>query len=148
MVQSLARVLIHITFSTNERKHLITEAMEKELFPYISEHLETLRCFPLSIGGYRNHVHILCSLYRTITIAKLVEEIKVSSSKFVKTTFDNPHFYWQKGYAVFSVSESNKNSVVNYIKNQKVHHLKQNYIQELQVILKENSIPYSEQYLL
>ena len=147
MVQSLSRVLIHITFSTKERKSFITDSVAKELYPFISAHLDTFRCLPISIGGHVDHLHILCALYRTITIAKLVEEIKVSTSKFIKEGFNNPQFYWQKGYAVFSVSESKKDSVVRYIKNQKQHHAAINYMQELQTILKENSIPYSEQYL-
>ncbi|HPS31650.1 MAG TPA: transposase [bacterium] len=148
MVQSLARVLIHVTFSTESRKHLITESVASELYPFISSHLDNLRCFSLSVGGHLNHVHILCSLYRTITIAKMVEEVKVSSSKFVKERFDKPDFFWQKGYAVFSVSESGKEQIINYIKNQKQHHASTDYIKELQEILKENAIPYSEQYLL
>jgi putative transposase len=78
----------------------------------------------------------------------MVEEVKVSSSKFVKERFDKPEFFWQKGYAVFSVSESVKEQVVNYIKNQQQHHASTDYISELQEILKENAIPYSEQYLL
>ena len=148
MVQSLARVLVHITFSTNNREALITNSIAKELHPFISSHLDNLRCFSLTVGGHINHVHILCSLYRTITIAKLVEEIKVSSSKFVKDRFNKPYFFWQKGYAAFSVSESGKDKVINYIKTQKLHHADIDYTQELQKILKENSIPYSEQYLL
>jgi REP element-mobilizing transposase RayT len=148
MVQSLSRVLVHITFSTNNREALITNRVAEELYPFISSHLDNLRCFSLAIGGHIDHIHILCSLYRTITMAKLVEEIKVSSSKFVKNRFNKPYFYWQKGYSVFSVSETNKEKVVSYIKNQRLHHADKDYIEELQKILKENSIPYSEQYLL
>ena len=81
MPQSLSNVLIHLVFSTKHREpHLRTPDLRGIMTGYMVGILRNVKCPSLIIGAVDDHVHILCSLHRTITIARLVEEVKVSSS--------------------------------------------------------------------
>jgi len=127
---------------------LINESIEKELHAYIGGILKSYRSIPVKIGGTSDHIHILCTLPKTMSISDLVEEIKKSSSKWIKTrdnAFDN--FYWQDGYGGFSVSSSLTSVIINYIADQRRHHGETDFINEYKVLLKENGIEYDERYL-
>src|ERR1700719_2581367 len=104
MAQSLARVLIHLIFSTKNREPLIHRETRVALHAYLAGILHNLRCPSLQTGGTADHVHTLFSLGRTRTIAEVVEEIKKSSSKWMKQQ-GVCSFTWQAGYGAFSVSE-------------------------------------------
>jgi putative transposase len=84
MPQSLSKVYVHITFSTKHRKHLIDDEIEASLYAYIGGICKGLECNPIKVGGYRDHVHILCLLSQKIAQMKLLEEVKKQSSKWVK----------------------------------------------------------------
>src|SRR3989442_14960098 len=123
MSQSLSAILVHLVFSTKNREPFITPAIETELYPYMAKVLRELKSPSLAIDGASDHVHMLFSLARVITIAELVEEVKTSSSKWIKTKgreFRN--FHWQRGYGAFSIGQSNVEVLKRYIRNQKEHH--------------------------
>jgi len=102
MSQSLAKVCAHIVFSTKYRQPLIDEKIENELWSYMGGICARLECQPIKIGGYVDHIHILCALSRKIAIMTLLEEVKKSSSKWIKTKgLDYKDFYWQDGYGIF-----------------------------------------------
>jgi REP element-mobilizing transposase RayT len=104
VVQSLAKVIIHVVFGTKSRAPLIKPIYRKELFSYMSTIAEDNKCEVYEIGGVSDHIHILCGLPRTLTLAKLVETLKRTSSKWLKTKSSDLEFFaWQNGYAVFSV---------------------------------------------
>src|SRR4029434_5801289 len=108
MSQSLAKILLHIVFSTKERApSLKNKPVREELFRYAAGTLQNINCPAIIVGGVEDHVHVLCLLSRTITVAKLVENIKTSTSKWIKTQGPGYRgFFWQGGYGAFSVSES------------------------------------------
>lgn len=64
MPQSLAKIYLHIIFSTKGREPLLNKLVLPELFPYIGGILGNLDCIPVQIGGDMDHAHILCSLSR------------------------------------------------------------------------------------
>src|SRR6266496_6823503 len=108
MPQSLSSILIHIVFSTKNREPFITPAIERELHPYMASIFRAQKSPSLAIDGTADHLHILFSLGRVVTIADLVEEVKTESSKWIKRkgrAFRN--FHWQRGYGVFSIGQSN-----------------------------------------
>lgn len=95
-----------------------------------------------------DHIHICCTLPRTISLSHYVEEIKRSSSKWMKTQEDNYlNFTWQRGYAAFSVSPSVKENVIKYITNQKKQHRKMSFKDELLIHLDRHNIKYDTKYL-
>jgi REP element-mobilizing transposase RayT len=126
----------------------IQEKTEDELYSYLGGILKSCRSIPLKIGGTSDHIHVLCTLPKTMSLADLTEEIKKSSSKWIKTK--DPcyrYFYWQDGYGGFSVGWSQVEMVKRYISNQKRHHGKISFIDEYRGLLEQNGIEYDEKYL-
>lgn len=146
MPQSLAHVLLHIVFSTKNREPLINDNFKHELYQYMGGICKQLECPAITIGGTSDHVHIALSLSRKISISKLVEELKRSSSKWAKQDLC-PQFYWQSGYAVFSVSESQKQHVISYINEQEQHHQKHDFKSELLALLERHQTSYDSSHL-
>ena len=148
MGQSLSKVYVHITFSTKKLIPFIDSAIKLRLHEYLGGICNQLDCIPLQVGGTNDHVHILCLLSKKITQIKLVEEVKKSSSKWIKT-IDSKYrsFYWQDGYGIFSVNPSEVDIVINYIKNQEEHHKKRTFKEEYLAILKKYKIDFNEDYL-
>ena len=85
MGQSLVKNYIHITFSTKNRAPLIHPPVQRELYSYIGGICREMDCPPIKIGGYSDHIHILCMLSKKIALMKLLEEVKSHSSKWMKT---------------------------------------------------------------
>ena len=148
MPQSLSNVYVHITFSTKNHYPFIDTTIKDRLWDYLGGICKSLECYPIQVGGHNDHVHILCLLSRKISQAKLIEEIKKSSSKWIKTiTPRYSKFYWQDGYGIFSVNPSEIGVVVKYIKNQEEHHRKQTFKEELIAFLRKYRMDYDERYL-
>jgi len=148
MSQSFVKFYSHIVFHTKNNKDLIPTDIEDELYSYFGGILKNLRSIPLSIGGTTNHIHILCTLPKTISLADLTEEIKKSSSKWIKTKGKRfANFYWQDGYGGFSVSHFHIEVIRNYISNQKKHHMTTSAMEEYKKLLDDNGVEYDEKYL-
>lgn len=148
MGQSLVQNYIHLVFSTKYRQHLIHPPYEDELHAYLGGICKRLECHPLKVGGYTNHVHILCMLSKKIALMKLLEEVKSHSSKWMKTLHPNlKNFYWQDGYGAFSVSPWYVDKVIAYIANQHQHHGKKTFEDEYLGMLKKYNIKYDERYI-
>jgi putative transposase len=148
MGQSLTRNYIHIVFSTKYRQPLIKAGIESELYNYLGGICRKLECQPIIVGGYTDHIHILCQLSKRITLMKLLEELKSHSSKWIKTKGGNySNFYWQDGYGAFSVNPSQIDRVRAYIANQKQHHQKSTYQTEYRAILTKYKVEFDERYL-
>lgn len=148
MPQSLVKNYIHITFSTKYRFPFIDKNIKNELFSYLGGICKNLECNPIIVGGYKDHVHILCMLSRKIALMKLIEEVKSHSSKWIKTKGAKyQKFYWQRGYGAFSVNPAEISVVENYILQQEEHHRKKTFQNEYRAFLKKYKIEYDEKYL-
>ena len=148
MPQSLTKIYIHIVFSTKNRLHTIGQDIKNDLYDYLGGICKQLECNPVRVGGYTNHIHILCILSKKITIIKLIEELKKNSSKWVKTKNNKYlNFYWQDGYSVFSVNPSEIDVVINYINNQEKHHMRISFEDESRSFFKKYNIEYNEKYV-
>lgn len=148
MPQSLARVLVHLVFSTKDRVPLLTPVISTELHPYLAVVLRDNDCPPLRVGGIQDHVHLLFGLSRTQSIAKVVEMLKTSSSKWIKSKGpEYAQFHWQAGYGAFSVSQSNAEAVVRYIDNQMEHHRRAGFQDEFRKMLDLHQVAYDERYV-
>lgn len=148
MSQSLSQVYIHIIFSTKYREPNIDEGIENELHSYIGGTCKELECEPIKVGGYCDHIHIICKLSRKIALMKLLEEVKKNSSKWIKTKHEKySNFYWQDGYAAFSVNPQDVDKVVDYIARQKEHHIKKSFQDECRLFFKKYKVDYDERYV-
>jgi REP element-mobilizing transposase RayT len=123
-------------------------SIRNELYYYIGGVLNNIECNPIKIGGIDDHIHILCRLSKKITTIKLLEEIKKSSSKWIKTKGEEfAKFHWQDGYGAFTVSPSGVDNIKLYIANQERHHSNKNFKDEYIELLKTNNTDYDERYL-
>lgn len=148
MGQSLVQNYIHIVFSTKYRRPIIHPPVEEELHAYLGGICNKLECQPIKIGGYTDHIHILCKLSKKIPLMKLVEEVKSHSSKWIKTMGeDYKDFYWQEGYGAFSVNPSQVSIVKTYISNQHEHHRQKSFQDEYRIFLKKYEVHYDERYV-
>jgi putative transposase len=148
MAQSLSNVLLHIVFSMKNRREWIDIEIEDSLRKYIAGICRELNCRSHQIGASDDHIHIACSLARTITISNLVEEIKTGSSKWMKTNGDRyAEFGWQNGYGAFSIGQSQLEDLRRYIHNQREHHRKVSYQREFRELLKRYGVDFDERYV-
>lgn len=148
MPQSLSRLLIHIVFSTKNRVPFLQAEVRGELHRYLATVLLNHECPALEVGGASDHVHLLVSLGRTDTVAKIVELLKTSSSKWLKTKGgDLERFFWQAGYGAFSVSQSEAEKVAAYIRDQERHHEKLTFQEEYRRFLVKHGIEFDEMYV-
>ena len=127
MPQSLAKVLVHIVYSTKGRRPWLTdEEIRRQLYAYKATILRDNVDTPaLIIGGVEDHIHALCIIHalcmlsRNFAIKQVIEEAKTETTKWLKKQGPRyADFHWQSGYGIFSVSESNADQVKRYIANQ------------------------------
>jgi len=148
MPQSLSKVYTHIIFSTKHRENLIDKRIENDLYNYIGGICKDFECNPVQVGGYKNHIHILCLLSRKIAQMDLIQHVKQGSSKWIKTMDEKySNFYWQDGYGIFSVSPRSVDKVIEYINKQDIHHKKLSFKEEYRKFLKQYDIDYDERYV-
>ena len=146
MVQSFEKLLVHIVFSTKNRRPFLNSVSEREeTHAYIGGVIKQFHSIPLCVGGFADHVHILCTLSRSTAIADLVKNIKTGATGKLKTTI--PDFHWQDGYAVFSVSYSRRQQVIDYINGQEDHHQSVSFQDEFRMLLKKHNIEFDERYV-
>ena len=147
MGQSLGVNPIHIVFSTKNRKHFLSDPKaRKKMHAYLKGVCDKLKCDAIQIGGVGDHVHVLCNLNKNVAGAKLLGEIKRASSLWAKEDMVLKDFFWQTGYAYFSVSPKDVDVVSAYIANQEIHHAKVGYKDELRAIFKKYNANYDERY--
>jgi len=148
MAQSLSKLYVHIVFHVKNNDVLIRPEDEKELYAYIGGIIKGNEAFPIKINGTENHLHILTTMSKNLSLAKFVEEIKRNSSRWIKSKGVHYQlFAWQGGYAGYSVSQSKIAVVETYIENQKEHHKTETFQDEYVKFLQEYNVEFDEKYL-
>ena len=149
MPQSFSSVYLHIIFGTAGRMRCISGEMRQRLYSCIGGILREKGCKLLKAGGTKDHVHLLISFPRDISIANLLREVKSSSSKWVHETYSNMKWFkWQDGYGVFSVSQSLLGDVMRYIERQEEHHKKITFREEFLRFLERHNVKLDQRYIL
>ena len=148
MPQSLARLYVHLIFSTKHRERLITDRGRDSLHAYMATVLRNFGCPPVLINSVEDHIHVLFELGRTVAVSQTVEEVKTTSSKWIKTQgAEFAGFAWQAGYGAFSVSESIVPTVRDYIANQREHHRAKSFQEEYRTFLEKHGVVFDERYV-
>jgi REP element-mobilizing transposase RayT len=148
MSHSLAKVAIHLVFSTQHRKQILSDGIRPAFHGYVATVLRNLQCPVLAINSLEEHVHILFELGRTVAVSRAVEDIKRTSSRWMKTQgTDFKKFAWQSGYGAFAVSESNTAKVRRYIERQREHHQRWTFEDEYRAFLQRHGVAYEEAHL-
>mgnify|MGYP000025204587 CR=1 FL=1 len=146
MPQSLSQVLVHLVFSTKHRQPFIMPDKRKALFAYLAGTLNQMKCPCIVVGGMPDHVHLMFAQARTLSMSEIVEELKKESSKWAKAMI-HAEFYWQNGYGVFSVSQSQSPKVKYYIEHQEDHHRVNTFQDEFRELLRMHELHWDEKYV-
>jgi len=148
MAHSYTNILIHYIFSTKNREKIITDELQERLWPCMGGIARENSMKAFAIGGIEDHVHLLISLPPTLSVAKAIQFIKGGSSKWVHDTIPkHKKFKWQEGYGAFSVSISQIDDTINYIKRQKEHHQVRTFQEEYISFLRKHIIEYDERFV-
>lgn len=148
MASTLTKLLIHVTFSTKHREPLIPEEIEPDLFAYIGGICRRMDSPLYAMNGTSDHVHMLVSLGKTVALSDLMLEIKRDSSKWIKErNAALREFGWQDGYFAFSIGESGEQATRTYIANQKEHHKKVDFKDEMRAFFRKYKIEWDERYV-
>lgn len=146
MSHTHTNLLIHIVFSTQDHLPLITSEIKAELVADMGGLVKERKGKPIIINGMSDHVHMLILLPPNVSISDAMRFVKAISSRWIKERFGKK-FAWKKGFGVFSVSRSNVDAVVKYIKNQEQHHKGFDFKTEFVSLLDKNDVEYDERYL-
>lgn len=148
MANTYTQIYLHIVFSTKNRVDWIRPEIETRVWRYIGGVARNHKMTPIQIGGIDNHIHALVGVHPTISPSSAAQFLKGGSSGWVHTEFDElKRFAWQDGYGAFSVSKSLIDGVTDYIVNQREHHKKQSFEDELRELMRLHEIDYDERYL-
>lgn len=142
MSHSYSQNIIHLVFSTKNRRKTIQKQMQARLWAYMAAICQTNKIFVYAIGGMEDHVHMLMRLPPTLAQAEAILLVKGDSSKWM-----GKGFAWQKGYGSFSVSKSLVPTVIRYIENQERHHKKMTFEEEFVAFLKKHGVEYDPKYV-
>ena len=148
MPQSLAKNLIHLIFSTKDRRSLIKDSIRVELHNYAGGIFRDLDSPALLMNSVEDHIHILFKLHRTRALSDVVGELKRSTSLWVKE--QGPQFndfYWQAGFGGFSIGQSGVPSLKKYIAGQAEHHKRRGFQDEFREFLRLYVVEYDEKYV-
>jgi putative transposase len=148
MPNTYTQIHIHAVFTVQDRYCLIENSWKEELYRYIYGILQKNGHKVLAINGMQDHIHIFFGMRPTQSLSGLMQDIKGDSSKWINLKgFVKGRFSWQEGYGAFSYSRSQVNHVIEYIKNQEIHHRKKTFIEEYLEFLEKFEIPYDERYI-
>ena len=149
MAQSLSKLYVHLIFHIKNNQVKIRIIDKNDLYAYMGSIIKDNDSIPILINGADDHVHVLCIMSKNSALAKLVEEIKRHSSRWIKKKGGSYYstFAWQGGYGAFTVSPSLHDKTKRYIENQERHHKKMTFREEYLMFLKEYKVAYDERYL-
>jgi len=148
MPQSFASLHVHIVFGTKNRAPLIDAELGPRLHDYIGGIVRARGSVLVAAGGMHDHVHLLCSLGRELSVAEALRDIKANSSKWIHDAFPKRHaFAWQTGYGAFAVSYSNVANVKRYIAQQAEHHRTRTFQEEFVALLRRHNLQFDESHL-
>ena len=147
MANTLVKMNVHIVFHVKSTGiKMRTEDLER-IFSYIGGIINGIGGIPMEVGGVENHIHILTTLPKDMSLSDFVRIIKTDSSRWIKKIDDYySRFSWQVGYGAFSVSSSVVDSTVNYIRNQSRHHKRRTFRDEYKLFLEAYGVEYDERY--
>ena len=141
-------LLVHFTWSTENREPWIDLAIREDMYAFIGGIMNKKKAKLIAAGGMFDYIHLYASLPSIISVADFVNAVKANSSRWVHESFSGlRRFAWQEGYGAFSVSKSDEPRVIRYVRNQEKHHAKRTFKEELISLLEKHEIPYDEQHI-
>jgi putative transposase len=148
MANTYTQIHIQAIFAVKTRIGLIQKDWKDDLYKYITGIVQTNNHKLLAVNGMPDHLHLFFGMRPTQSLSDLMQDVKGSSSKWINNQkFVKGHFEWQEGYGGFSYSKSQVNRVINYIKNQEIHHQKKSFLKEYKEFLVKFEVEHDEKYI-
>ena len=148
-MSTYTQILYQIVFSTFKREETLIPSNRQELFRYIAGILQNKKCHLYRINGVYDHLHIVTHLHPSISLASLIKDIKLAGSEHIKKNKLFPLFNgWQDGYGAFTYSFRDKDKLIEYVKNQEIHHQVKTSRDEFIELLDEHGIEFDEKYFV
>ena len=144
MSHTYAQNVVHVVFSTKDRRKSISPEFQPRLWSYVAGICQKLGVLVHAVGGAEDHIHMLIQVPPSVALAKAVLTLKSNSSRWANE--QGPQFAWQEGYGAFSVSNSNIPAVVRYIRNQEAHHKKMDFDAEFLALLKKHGMEFDPKF--
>ncbi len=145
MSHTYAQNVIHVVFSTKDRRKLMPNEFRPQMWAYATGICKKLDILVLAVGGMEDHIHLLLRIPPTLALAKAVLAIKSNSSRWASE--EGHKFAWQQGYGAFSVSSSVAPTVIRYIQNQEAHHRRMSFDAEFLALLKKHGMEYDPKFV-
>jgi len=140
-------ILYHIVFRTKGSKKSINREHSADLYKYIWGIIKNKKSVLFRINGMENHLHILSDLHPSVALSDYIREIKVSSAKWMKESGFFPEFDgWGRKYCALTYSYNERDTIINYIKNQQVHHKQESFQEEISRFFREQGINSDEKW--
>lgn len=147
MANSYSQLYIQAVFAVKYRRAVLHKEWRQQVFAVIGKLINETGCKTIIVNGVEDHVHLFFSLKPTLSLSEVMKIVKAKSSKFInESDFLNHRFEWQRGYAVFSYSQSAVKNVCNYIERQERHHAKKVFKKEMIEFFDTFQIEYDEKY--
>lgn len=148
MAHTFSDLLSHVIFSTKGRAASINDELRPRLHSYMGGIIRELGGTAIAVGGTADHIHILLRVPPSVSMADAMRVVKTNASRWIHETSPNQRlFAWQTGYGAFSVSESNRQAVIDYIASQEEHHRKTSFQEEYLAFLRRHGIEYDERFV-
>ena len=148
MPQSLSKVIVHIIFSTKNRETFLDSDVRPRMHAYLATICRDFGADLVRVGGVADHVHIVTTLPRPLSQAELIEQIKKTSSKWIKELDPRyRNFFWQRGYAAFSVSPNQLEAMLQYVDAQQQHHRTSTFQEEYRDLLRKHGVHFDERFV-
>jgi putative transposase len=145
MSHTYAQNVIHIVFSTKDRRKAISREFQPRMWAYAAGICAKLGILVRAVGGMEDHIHFLIQVPPSVAVAKAILAIKSNSSRWANE--EGHKFAWQQGYGAFSVSSSNVAAVIRYIQNQEAHHKKMGFDAEFLTLLKKHRMQFDPKFV-
>jgi len=148
-MSTYTQIIYQVVFSTKNRERTLSANSRPELYKYISGILSNKKCHLYRIGGVEDHIHIVLHVHPSIALSNLVKDIKLATTEYIKKERIFLNFGgWQNGYGAFTYSTKEKDRLIEYVKNQELHHRSVSFKEEYLDLLNEHQIEFDEAYIL
>jgi putative transposase len=149
MADTYHQIYIQAVFGVKYRKALLEKAWREQMFAVIGNLINETGCKNYIVNGVEDHVHCFFGLKPTLAPSEVMQSIKAKSSKWLNEEgLLKERFEWQRGYGIFSYSQSAKDNVYKYIERQEEHHKNKTFREEYTGLLQAFEIEYKEEYVL
>lgn len=148
MANTYTQLYVHVVFAVKNRDSLIHTEIEEQLYPYLGGACKNRGHHLRAIGGMPDHLHMLIGMSPTESVSEMVKYLKIETSKWIHLKWGMTRFAWQTGYAAFTYSKSLLPPVENYILNQKAHHARHSFTEEILQFFADSGMEYDERYIL